>query len=329
VQDIPSITVEGGETTEVGVRLETASIPRMERHRKRRRTIKRFIGAVLLLGLLSGAAWGTWTYAIPHTAVIPELEGRTVEAARDRLTELGFEVVLVGGRNDMQVPAGHVLVVRPSAGATLDQGTRVTIVPSKGPPPVAVPSVIGDPLKKAKEAMRDAGLRITSVKHRFDGRVPVDHVISQHPATGRIPKGSAVSLVVSDGPKPVPIPDVRGMAQDRAVKVLGAKGFEVVIEEAFSKQVARGDAVGTDPATGSELQPGETIVLTVSLGPEYFDCPDFFGMSVDEARAVAGQHGLELTALPVPGSSGNSVVSQIPGGGTRIRYGSTVTVYYA
>ena len=328
VQDIPSITVEGGETTEVGVRLETASIPRMERHRKRRRAIKRFIGAILLLGLLSGAAWGTWTYAIPHTSVIPELQGRTVEAARDRLTELGFEVVLVDGRYDMQVPAGQVLVVHPAAGATLDQGTRVTIVPSKGPPPVAVPSVTGDPLKKAKGAMRSAGLRV-SVKHRFDGRVPDDHVISQQPATGRIPKGSTVSLVVSDGPKPVAIPDVRGTAQDRALKVLGAKGFEVVIEEAFSKQVTPRDVVGTDPAAGTDLQPGETIVLTVSLGPEYFDCPDFFGMSVDEARAMAQQHGLELTALPVPGSSGNNVVSQIPGGGTRIRYGSTVTVYYA
>jgi serine/threonine protein kinase len=328
VQDIPSIIVEGGETTEVGVRLETASIPRMERHRKRRRTIKRLIGAILLLGLLSGAAWGTWTYAIPHTSVIPELQGRTVEAARDQLTGLGFEVVLVDGRYDMQVPAGQVLVVHPAAGATLDQGTQVTIVPSKGPPPVAVPSVMGDPLKKAKGAMRDAGLRV-SVKHRFDGRVPVDHVISQQPATGRIPKGSTISLVVSDGPKPVPIPDVRGTAQDRALKLLGAKGFEVVIEEAFSKQVTRGDVVGTDPAAGTDLQPGETIVLTVSLGPEYFDCPDFFGMSVDEARTMAQQHGLELTALPVPGSSGNNVVSQIPGGGTRIRYGSTVTVYYA
>jgi serine/threonine-protein kinase len=301
----------------------------MERHRKRRRTIKRFIGAILLLGLLSAAAWGTWTYAIPHTAVIPELEGRTIAAARDQLTALGFEVVLVGGRYDMQVPADHVLAVHPAPGATLDQGTRVTIVPSKGPPPVPVPSVTGDPLKEAKEAIKSAGLRMAPVKRRYDGRVPADHVISQEPATGRIPKGSTVSLVVSDGPRPVSIPDVRGMAQDKAVKALGAKGFEVVIEESFSKKVAPGDVVGTDPAPAAELQPGETIVLTVSLGPEYFDCPNFFGMSVDEARAVASQHGLELTALPVPGSSGNNVVSQIPGGGTRIRYGSTVTVYYA
>ena len=229
----------------------------------------------------------------------------------------------------MQVPDGHVWAVKPAPGATREQGTQVTIVPSKGPPPVAVPSVRGEPLKKAKQTIREAGLRVGEVKRRFDVRVPRDHVISQQPANGRIPKGSTVSLVVSDGPKPVPIPDVRGMAQDKAVKVLGAKGFEVVIEENFSKQVARGDVVGTDPVAGTELQPGRTIVLTVSLGPEYFDCPNFFGMSVDEARAVAEQHGLELTALPVPGSSGNNVVSQIPGAGTRIRYGSTVTVYHA
>jgi eukaryotic-like serine/threonine-protein kinase len=84
VQHLPSVTVEGGETTEVGVRLETASIPRMERHRRRRRILKRIVGAILLVGLLSGVAWGTWTYAIPHTAVIPELTGETVDAARDR-----------------------------------------------------------------------------------------------------------------------------------------------------------------------------------------------------------------------------------------------------
>jgi beta-lactam-binding protein with PASTA domain len=70
-------------------------------------------------------------------------------------------------------------------------------------------------------------------------------------------------------------------------------------------------------------------VLTVSLGPEYFDCPSFVGMSVDEARVVAERHGLGLTGLEVPGGSGSNVVSQIPDAGTRVRYGSTVTVYYA
>ena len=85
------MTVEGGETTEVGMRLET-SVPRMERHRKRRRFVKRVLGAIAVAALLTAAAWGTWTYAIPHTAVIPALVGETVDDATDRLTALGFDV---------------------------------------------------------------------------------------------------------------------------------------------------------------------------------------------------------------------------------------------
>ncbi len=328
VRDIPSIIVEGGETTEVGVRLETASVPRMERRLRRRRTLKRIFGAILLLGLLSTAAWGTWTYAIPHTAVIPALVGEPVDLARDRLTALGFEVVLAA-RYDMQVPTGHVLAVRPAAGAERDQGTTVTIVRSKGPPPVDVPSVAGDALKGARRAIVGAGLEVGKVVGRYDDRVPRGHVIVVRPARELLPRGTAVTLIVSDGPRPVPIPDVRGMAEAKAVKALSSRGFEVVVEGAFSGKVAPGEAVGTDPAAGEAFQPGETIVLTVSLGPEFFASPDFEGMTVEAARGLAESHGLELTALPVPGSSGGSIVSQLPPAGTRVRYGSTITVYYA
>jgi len=331
VREIPSVTVEGGETTEVGVRLDTASGRRMERHRKRRRLLKRFFGAILLLGLLSAAAWGTWTYAIPHTAVIPQLTGETVEVARDRLTALGFDVEIGAGEFDLHVPADHVLAVLPAPGTERDQGSTVTIVPSDGPRPVTVPAVAGDPVKKAKKAIQDAGLRVgQEERHRYDDRVPLGHVIALRPADERLPEGTVVTLIVSDGPKPVPIPDVRGMAQDKAVKALGASGFEIVIEETFSNQIARGDVVGTDPATGTELQPGETIVLTVSLGPEYFSCPDFVGMTVEDARALAERIGLRLSAVAVPGADGEEIVSQdFPEPGARVRYGTTVTVFYA
>jgi serine/threonine-protein kinase len=329
VRDVPTLTVDGGETTEVGVRLETASIPRMERHRRRRRLVKRFFGGVLLVALLSVAAWGTWTYAIPHTAVIPALVGEPVDAAVDRLTALGFEVTRAPGEHTMQVPAGLVKEIRPAEGAERDVGSTVAIVPSLGPPPVRVPAVEGHLLKDARRAIADAGLEVGDVKRRFHDDVPFGHVVDVRPDQARLPRGTAITLIVSDGPKPVSIPDVRGMTEAKAVNALGAKGFEVVIEGAFSRKIARGEAVGTDPAAGTELQPGETIVLTVSLGPEYFDCPNFVGMTVEEARALAERHGLELTALEVPGGSGSNVVSQLPVGGTRVRYGSTVTVYYA
>jgi eukaryotic-like serine/threonine-protein kinase len=331
VHDVPSPTIEtsieAGETTEVGVRLETA-IPRMERHRKRRRLAKRVLGIVALVALLTAAAWGTWTYAIPHTAVVPALVGETVDVATGRLTALGFTVTRAAGEHSMQIAAGHVKKIMPAEGAERDVGSAITIVPSLGPPPVDVPEVRGDRLQPARRALTEAGL-LVAVRHRFDADVPAGRVIEVRPDEAQLPRGSSVTLIVSDGPEPVTIPDVKGMTERKAVQALTAKGFEVVIEEDFSGNIAGGRAIGTDPAAETELQPGETIVLRISLGPEYFDAPAFQGMTVEAARGLAESVGLELTALPVPGSGGNNIVSQLPPGGTRVRYGSTITVYYA
>ena len=328
VRSVPVTMVDEGETTEVRMPLQTASIPRMERHRRRRRRVKRFFGAVLLLALLAAAAWGTWTYAVPHTAVVPELRGQAVDVAVDRLTALGFEVVQADPRYG-PVPDGNVLRVRPDPGTELDQEARVTIVPSLGPRPVRVPSVQGLEIEKAKQAIRNAQLRVGPINRRYDADVPVDLLIGLKPDEAMLPEGSKVTLIVSKGPRPVPIPDVRGMSEEKAGNVLDGNGFEVVVEEMFSSNVDPGDVIRTDPATGAEVQPGETVVITISLGPEYFECPNFVGMSVEAAQGLAELHGLKLAALEVPGGGGNDVVSQIPSAGARVRYGSTVTVYYA
>jgi eukaryotic-like serine/threonine-protein kinase len=328
VRELPEITVEGGETTEVRMPLQTASIPRMERHQRRRRRIKRFVGAALLFALIAAAAWGTWTYAIPHTAAIPQVVGEPADEVSERLTALGFQVEQGQPQYD-DLPVGAVIRVRPKEGAEIEVGSIVTIVRSLGPPPVRVPAVEGRPLKEAKELLIAEGFEIGPIKPRYDAKVPRGRVIARTPEQEMLAEGSSISLVVSKGPKPVRIPDVSGMTEDKAVAALDTAGFHVAVEEDFSNDVDRGRVIGTDPAAATKLQPGDTIVLQVSLGPEYFDAPDFQGMTVEAARARAESIGLKLTALPVPGSSGSNIVSQLPPGGTRVRYGSTITVYYA
>jgi beta-lactam-binding protein with PASTA domain len=330
VQELPEITVEGGETTEVRMALETASIPRMERHQRRRRRVKRFVGAALVLALVAAAAWGTWTYAIPHIAVIPEVIGEPMAQARASLEDLGFLVDELPGEYSTKVPEGSVKLVRPAEGTEREVGTVVTLIPSLGPPPVAVPPIEGRLLKDARRLLREQGFRVEGVKQRFDAKVPAGRVISRQPSDAELPMDSAVTLVVSKGARPVPVPDVQGMLQDAAVEALDEKGFEVLVEETFSAKVDRGRVIGTDPPGGTDLQPGETVVLSVSLGPEYFPCPDFVGMTVDAARALAERLGLRLSAVAVPGADGEEIVSQdFPEPGARVRYGTTVTVFYA
>jgi beta-lactam-binding protein with PASTA domain len=52
-------------------------------------------------------------------------------------------------------------------------------------------------------------------------------------------------------------------------------------------------------------------------------------MSLADARALAASYGLSVSALPVPGASGTTVVSQIPDPGTTVHYGMTIALYYA
>ena len=329
VQELPEIIVEGGETTEVRVRLETASIPRMERHRRRRRRIKRAAGAILALALVAVAAWGTWTYAIPHTAVIPNLVGVSLAEATDQLTDLGFRVEQGHDQYSDDVDEGDVLRVKPRSGTELDVGSSVTLVVSLGPLPVDVPPVEGKTLKDAERLLIAEGFVVGDVHRRFDAEVEVGHVISRTPDGAMLPTGSPIDLVVSKGPRPIPIPDVRGKSEERAVALLSGKGFEVNVETTFSDKVDRGLVIGTDPMIGAKVQPSDPIVLQVSLGPRFFDAPDLEGMTVDHARAVVEDLGLRLNPVLIPGGDGNIVVTQKPLAGTRVEYGSTIDVYYA
>ena len=94
-------------------------------------------------------------------------------------------------------------------------------------------------------------------------------------------------------------------------------------------KVPKGTAIGTDPTSGKQAPYGSAITLIVSVGPETFPCPNFVGMTLDGARAVAKAHGLAVAALPVPGARDHTIVTQVPSPGETVRYGATITLYYA
>ncbi|MGZ8623165.1 MAG: Stk1 family PASTA domain-containing Ser/Thr kinase [Actinomycetota bacterium] len=328
IDDMPEVTAVGddGERTEaVAIAgTQTQTIPRVERGRRRR--WKRVVVAVLVVAALAASAWGAWTYVVPHEAVVPPTGGLTVQQMSAQLTDLGFAVKTAEGQYSMDVPAGQVLKLRPSPGATLDEGATVVIVPSLGPPPVDLPNVVGKPLERAKDLLRSAGLVPVVTKPTFDFDVAAGSVISQDPSTPQAPKGSEVELVVSKGPPPVNLPNVVGKMQDEATKRLEAQTFQVSIVEEFSNVVEEGRVISQSPS-GAEAPSGSTITLTVSKGPEQFPAPNFGGLSKSGAQALADQYGLLLVFKTVPGTTGSVVYSQSPGVGVTVRYGDTITLF--
>jgi serine/threonine-protein kinase len=298
--------------------------------RTRRRRWRKVLGIVLGLVVLATGAWGAWTYVIPHRVDVPDVVGLDVRDAQRRLENAGLVVRIAQGRHSIDADEGVVLDVRPDEGAVVEEGTRVVLVPSAGPPPVRVPNVVGTTLERARELLRDADLRLGDVTRAYHAEVAQDRVIRQGvDARDEASLGSAIDVVVSRGPEPVPVPRVTGRLVEDALAVLEDAGFLVARSDAFSDDVVRGRVISQDPARGTDLQPGETVSIVVSLGPEEFELPSFIGMTKDEAVAAIRELGLQARVFSVPGGNASTVVTQVPIAGATVRAGDTVTIYCA
>jgi serine/threonine-protein kinase len=307
----------------------TVTIARAQ-FRTRPRRWRTVVGIVLGLIILATAAWGAWTYVIPHRVDVPSVVGLDVRDAQRKLESAGLVARIAQGRHSLRVDEGAVLAVRPDEGTVVEDGTRVVLVPSAGPPPVRVPNLVGKTLERARELLRGADLRVGDVTRGYHAELAEGHVIRQS-VDGRddAPLGSAIDVVVSRGPTPLPVPRVAGRIVENATALLEDAGFVVARTDAFSDDVARGRVISQDPARGKNLQPGETVSIVVSLGPEEFELPSVLGLGRDEAIARIHALGLEAQVVPVPGGNGSTVVSQLPPVGETVRVGDTIAIYVA
>ena len=130
----------------------------------------------------------------PEPVPVPDLEGRRLAQARASLLDAGLKADITE-RFSEKVRDGLVISVRPVAGTIVDSGSRVSLVVSKGPPPVTVPNLIDMPRDRAIAQLRGLGLRPRVVEGDFS---PLKRVISQSPAAGAsVPKGSTVTIRIT------------------------------------------------------------------------------------------------------------------------------------
>ena len=215
------------------------------------------------------------------------------------------------------------------SGTSLEKGETVTLVPSLGPKPVPVPHLVGSTIPEAGDLLQGAHLTLAEPpKQQFSDR-PEGTIIAvtTELVEGKAPRNSAIEVVVSKGPKPVPVPIVVGDTVEDATKALEGAGFVVDASKTkFSTDIERGRVIRQNPADG-QLQPGQTVTLVVSLGPKSFGAPNFIGLSRDAATALADQWGLVPNFQTIGTTSGTLVYSQNPGVGVTVSYGDTITLY--
>lgn len=95
----------------------------------------------------------------------------------------------------------------------------------------------------------------------------------------------------------VTIPLVENRLEDEAVEMLEELDLVVEVEEQASADVDAGRAIGTDPEAGDEVEPGSTVTLFISVGPDEIEVPSVRGLIQADAEEKLEAAGLRVTQI--------------------------------
>ena len=130
----------------------------------------------------------------PAPVPVPKVVGKSQAQATSALTNAGLKVTSSQDWSKT-ISAGNVISSDPAAGVVVPKGGTVTIVVSKGPPPVLVPDVYKMAEADAKSALESAGF-VVKIIYPI-GITPFGRVVAQSPAAGKsLPWGSTIEIQV-------------------------------------------------------------------------------------------------------------------------------------
>ncbi|WP_129656914.1 Stk1 family PASTA domain-containing Ser/Thr kinase [Rothia halotolerans] len=197
----------------------------------------------------------------------------------------------------------------------------------------SVPQVQSLSQEEAEQSLRNEGFRV-SVQEEFSDDVAAGQTIRTDPGSGEeLEEGSSVSLVVSDGPASVTLPeDFAGQSEAYVRSQLTDLGLVPgTVTTVDSPSIQAGMVVGTEPAIGEPVASGETVNLVLSTGK--VTVPDITGMDRDAAIAALTAEETQLTTQIVTEPSSEeapgTVLRQSAAPGSSIAQGSTVTMTVA
>jgi serine/threonine-protein kinase len=286
---------------------------------------------VLVLALAAGAVVAVHDKIFTPSHPVPVLAGLTLDQARAAAAKDHFTLLVETGQKSITVGNGIIISQSPKVGKVLKQGATLSVVPSIGPPAVAVPSLTGMNCTQAVAALTTAHLKGGCTPGQYSDTVTSGLVISwsydgaQNPQSAAY--GSTIVIVPSLGHGPVAVPTTISQADNyqEALVLLQAVGLNGSEAYAFSTSgVPSGDVISLEPPSGTSVPYGSTVTVTVSKGPPTTTVPNVYGDTVPQATTTLTDDG--LTVSGVQGNPNGTATGTDPPGGTTVPTGSSVQI---
>jgi serine/threonine-protein kinase len=226
---------------------------------------------------------------------------------------------------------GTVIAQDPEGGTNVDQGTTVTLTVG-AQNQIVIPEVAGSTPDEAAATLAQEGFTAPpQQREESSDEVEAGQVIGTDPPAGtEAPADAVITLIVSSGPPPIPIPDCAGRSVDECIGRLEQAGFTHTEQGESSDSVPEGTVLRLSPAEGTEAPVGTNVTIVVSSGPASVTVPPVVGLDRDAAIEALEDAGFDVDVQPqavAPGDPDDGkVISQNPEGNDEAEPGSTVTI---
>lgn len=187
---------------------------------------------------------------------------------------------------------------------------------------VVLPRFADRQWSEAQRQLENLGL-LVDVEFAPNERVPQNTVVDQSPIAGsRVEVGSVVTLIASDGPIGLQVPDIVGLQSYEAIEILDLHLLQHELQPVFDDEVRPGAVVATDPPAGARIQTQGVVTLQISEGPEPRVVPDIVEELTPDAFARLGRADLEVGEITIQfvndTAEGYRVVSTSPAAGESV-----------
>ncbi len=187
---------------------------------------------------------------------------------------------------------------------------------------VEVPDLYGKSLLESNKLLTNKGLYLKIEGEDYDSAILTGNIVRQDiPAGNKVKEKRGIKVVISKGPRVKSIPLIVNETISNAESLLLQKGLKIAkVIMVHSDVVEKDRIIAQRP--GTEEQVSDTVTVLVSLGPyeKIYSCPDFKGMSFDQANGIIKKLNLRVETE----GSGETVESQKPEPGKQIKTGDTI-----
>lgn len=164
-----------------------------------------------------------------------------------------------------------------------------------------VPDLLGKSITEATKALKEAGLKIVLARtYEYSDEYATGLVCRQQYDEGTVvDKGSSIKVYLSLGSDKFEINSklyVNGNVSILKYYLRSFKDIDVKYIGEYSETYAKDMVLRMDPDEGY-LKAGDSLKVYISLGPEYIDVPNLYGMSRQQAIAKIEQAGFKVGTI--------------------------------